>query len=81
LGRAIERAILSALSDPGFMDALKAEAAAEEARRNAKQLKPKPEPRKYAPTKNGRAKAQPPDMSPEAIRRWWLNRKQKQSNQ
>jgi hypothetical protein len=57
------------------MDALKAEAAAEEARRNALQSKPKPEPRKYAESKNGRAKASPPDMSPEAIRRWWLNRK------
>ena len=77
--QAIERAILSALKDPGFMDALKAEAAAEEARRNAKQLKPKPEPRNYAPTKNGRTKAQPPDMSPEAIAAWWRGRKQAQA--
>jgi hypothetical protein len=79
LGQTIERAILSALKDPAFMDALKAEAAAEEQRKADRQSKPRREPRKYAPTKNGRAKAQPPDMSPEAIAAWWCGRKQAQA--
>jgi hypothetical protein len=79
LGRAIERAILGALNDPGFMDALKAEAAAEEQRKAVPPSRPKREPRKYAESKNGRAKASPPDMSPEAIAAWWRGRKQAQS--
>jgi hypothetical protein len=73
---AVERAILTALKDPAFMDALKASA---EAHNAPPPSKPKREPRKYAPTKNGHVKAQPPDMSPEAIAAWWRGRKQAQS--